>query len=60
LPVQTAKKDRQSLPFFGGKATQPQSRTGLVLFLQGLKAGKAHFQTQINPAKSQVLLFDEH
>jgi hypothetical protein len=39
---------------------EPQGRTGLALFLHGLKAGKAHLQTQINPAKSRVLLFDEH
>jgi hypothetical protein len=60
LPVQTAKKDRQSLPFFGEKAREPQGGPVLRCFLQGLKAGFAHLQTQINPAKSRVLLFDEH
>jgi hypothetical protein len=29
-------------------------------FLHGLKAGLACLQTQINPAKSRVLLFDAH
>jgi aspartyl-tRNA(Asn)/glutamyl-tRNA(Gln) amidotransferase subunit C len=49
LPAQTAKKQRN-----------PKGRTGFVLLLHGLKVGFAHFQTQINPAKSRVLLFDEH
>jgi hypothetical protein len=43
-----------------GKAREPQGRMGFALFLHGLKAGFAHLQTQINPAKSRVLLFDEH
>jgi hypothetical protein len=34
-----------------GKATQPQGRTGLALFLQGLKAGFACLQTQNQPGK---------
>jgi hypothetical protein len=35
-------------------------KAGLVFrcFLHGLKAGFACLQTQINPAKSRVLLFD--
>jgi hypothetical protein len=60
LPVQIAKKDGQSPPFFGGKVREPQGRTGLLLFLHGLKVGFARLQTQINAAKSRVLLFDEH
>jgi hypothetical protein len=55
LPAQTAVK-----PDLEEKATQPQVRTGFALVLQGLKVGFAHFQTQINPAKSRILLFDEH
>jgi hypothetical protein len=51
---------KQAKPALEGKATQPQGRTGLALFLHGLKVGFAHLQTQINPAKSRVLLFDEH
>jgi hypothetical protein len=51
LPVQIAKKDGLCLSFFGGKARESQGRTGLALFLHGLKVGFAHFQTQINPAK---------
>jgi hypothetical protein len=47
-------------PFLEGKAIEPQGRGGFALFLQGLKVGFAHLQTQINPAKSRVLLFDEH
>jgi aryl-alcohol dehydrogenase-like predicted oxidoreductase len=43
-----------------GKATQLQGRNGFALFLYGLKVGFAHLQTQINPAKSRILLFDEH
>jgi hypothetical protein len=60
LSVQRAKKDRQSLPFFGEKATQPQGQPGFLLFLHGLKAGFACFQTQINPEKSRFLLFAVH
>jgi hypothetical protein len=50
LPVQLAKKDKQSSPFFGGKATKPHARTypsakGFALGLQGLKPGFAWFQT---------------
>jgi hypothetical protein len=37
LPVQTA---RQAKPALEGKAREAQGRTGLALFLQGLKAGK--------------------
>jgi hypothetical protein len=47
-------------PFLEGKAIEPQGRGGFALFLLGLKVGFAHLQTQINPAKSRVLLFDEH
>jgi hypothetical protein len=47
-------------PFLEGKAIEPQGRGGFALFLHGLKVGFAHLQTQINPAKSRVLLFDEH
>jgi hypothetical protein len=47
-------------PFLEGKAIEPQGREGFALFLQGLKVGFAHLQTQINPAKSRGLLFDEH
>jgi hypothetical protein len=36
------------------------AQTGFALLLHGLKAGKASLQTQIIPAKSRVLLFDEH
>jgi hypothetical protein len=57
LPVQTAKKDRQSPPFLEGKAIEPQGRGGFALFLHGLKVGFAHLQTQINPAKSRVFTF---
>jgi hypothetical protein len=46
-------------PFLEGKARESQGRTGLALFLHGLKVGFAHLQTQTNPAKSRVLLFDE-
>jgi hypothetical protein len=48
-------------PFLKGKAKERelQGRTGLALFLHGLKVGFAHLQTQINPAKSRVLLFDD-
>jgi hypothetical protein len=60
LSAQAAKKMGKASPFLGGKAREPQGRTGFALFLQGLKVGFAHFQTQINPAKSRVLLFDEH
>jgi hypothetical protein len=42
------------------KAREPQGRTGLALFLHGLKVGFAHLQTQTNPAKRWVLLFDEY
>jgi hypothetical protein len=42
------------------KATQLQGWTGFALFLHGLKVGFAPLQTQINPSKSRVLLFDEH
>jgi hypothetical protein len=45
-------------PFLEGKAIEPQGRG--ALFLLGLKVGFAHLQTQINPAKSRILLFDEH
>ncbi|MDR2625629.1 MAG: hypothetical protein LBC37_04790 [Zoogloeaceae bacterium] len=38
LPIQSAKKDRQSLPFFGVKATKPQGRAGFALGFNGLKA----------------------
>jgi hypothetical protein len=47
-------------PFLEGKAREPQGWDGFALFLHGLKVGFAHLQTQINPAKSRVLLFDEH
>jgi hypothetical protein len=57
LPAQTA---RQAKPALEGKAREPQGRTGFSSFLRGLKVGFAHLQTQINPAKSRVLLFDEH
>jgi hypothetical protein len=61
LTAHIAKKSRQSPPFFGGKSNAtPQGRIGLALFLLGLKVGFAHFQTQTNPAKSRILLFDEH
>jgi hypothetical protein len=39
---------------------EPQGRTGLALFLQGLKVGFAHLQTQISLSKNRVLLFAEH
>jgi hypothetical protein len=42
------------------KAKEPRGWMGFALFLHGLKAGFACLQTQINPAKSWVLLFDEH
>jgi hypothetical protein len=55
-------RSRQKInPYFlERKTTHPQGWTGFALFLQGLKVGFAHFQIQINPAKSRVLLFDEH
>jgi hypothetical protein len=43
-----------------GKERELQGRTGFALCLSGLKVGFAHLQTLINPAKSWVLLFDEH
>jgi hypothetical protein len=58
LPVQSAKKSRQSLPFFGVKATKTPGRAGFALGLHGLKPGFAWFQTQDKPAKSGILLFD--
>jgi hypothetical protein len=47
-------------PFLEGKAMQPQGRDGFALFLLGLTVGLAHLQTQTNPAKSRVLLFDDY
>jgi hypothetical protein len=47
-------------PALEEKATQPQGRAGLVLLLQDLKVGFAHFQIQINSSKSRILLFDGH
>jgi hypothetical protein len=54
------KRAGKARPFLEEKAREPQSWTGFALFLYGLKAGKARLQTQINPAKSRVLLFGEH
>ncbi|MDR1163575.1 MAG: hypothetical protein LBM17_07065 [Candidatus Accumulibacter sp.] len=42
------------------EARELQGRTGLALFLHGMKVGFTHLHTHINPAKSRVLLFDEH
>ncbi|MDR1276020.1 MAG: hypothetical protein LBL72_06540 [Candidatus Accumulibacter sp.] len=42
------------------EAKELQGRTGLALFLHGLKVGFAYLQTLTNPAKSRVLLFDEY
>jgi hypothetical protein len=54
-------RNRQKTPpFLEGKARELQDRTGLALFLHGLKVGFAHLQTLTNPAKSRVLLFDEY
>jgi hypothetical protein len=52
-------------PFAGSDSSKARSgersnaRAGrFSLFLHGLKAGFAHLQTQIDPAKSRGLLFD--
>jgi hypothetical protein len=51
-------RSRQKITPFAGSDSK-KGRTGFALFLYGLKVGKACLQTQINPAKSRVLLFDE-
>jgi hypothetical protein len=47
LPVQSAKKSRQSQPFFGEKATQHQGRANFSLFFHGLKARLPAFKPKL-------------
>jgi hypothetical protein len=58
LPVQLAKKDRQSLSFFGEKGNATP-RLSWFLVWSSRFGGKALLclQTQTHPAKSRVLLF---
>jgi hypothetical protein len=46
LPVQSAKKNRRSLPFFEKKATQHQGKADASLFFHGLKARLPAFKPQ--------------
>jgi hypothetical protein len=52
LPVQSAKKVRQSLPFFGKKATQHQGRANLSLFFSWREGEATGLQTQTYLPKS--------
>jgi hypothetical protein len=52
LPVQSAKKNRQSLPFFEEKATQHQGRANLLLFFSWLEGEATSLQTQTYLSKS--------
>jgi hypothetical protein len=52
LPVQSAKKVRQSLPFFGKKTTQHQGRANLLLFFSWLEGKATCLQTQTYLSKS--------
>jgi hypothetical protein len=47
LPVQSAKKSRQSPPFFGEKATQHQGHADLSLLFHGLKAKLPAFKPKL-------------
>jgi hypothetical protein len=47
LPVQSAKKNRRSLPFFEEKATQHQGHANLPLLFHGLKAKLPAFKPKL-------------
>jgi hypothetical protein len=47
---------KKTTPFFGRKKKSTQGRTGLALFLHGLKVGFAHLQTH-QPGKKVGFTF---